>query len=96
LFSVVAVDTTKDLKKKDLEKFLPSMGSIADTSAPNSTMVAPSGSQLKEMTRKRIAKVPDEPLPHKQARVTKSSVPLDSAGGIQVSRNCHCRECFFL
>jgi len=76
---------TKKLKKKDLEKYLPSTDSIADTSAPNSTMAAPSGSQLKEKMRKRLAKVPAEPLPHKQARVTRPPVPLDSAGGIQTS-----------
>jgi len=77
---------TCKLEKKDLEKkFIPSKDLIVDASASNSTMAAPSGSQLKEKRRKRLAKVPAEPQIHKQARVMESSVPLALTTGIKGS-----------
>ncbi|GAU23104.1 hypothetical protein TSUD_305510 [Trifolium subterraneum] len=77
------------LNKKDLEKFLnlnPSTDSIddtdTDTSVPISTMATPSGSQLKQQSGKRLAKVPAKPLPRsKRARVP----PFASTSGIQRS-----------
>ncbi|KAL5097835.1 hypothetical protein RYX36_002162 [Vicia faba] len=81
--------TTYKFKKKDLAKFInlkASIDPIACTSAPYRTMASPSGSQLKEMKRKRLSEVPTEPVPHKQIRVVHSPVLLSSAGNVPSSK----------